>query len=122
MIVDAHVGNVAGFTAGHMTVYTCLAASLRNRKRAIFEFAFSTVCGMAVYTSLIEALLVGFFHAHMGVVTINAGEIDIRIVFVEIAFVGNLETGTHLEALRMSGHHKFRVPFVCRHKHRKHGV
>jgi hypothetical protein len=105
-----------------MTVYACLAASLRNRQRAIFKFAFATVCGMAAYTSLIETLLVGFFHTHMGVVTIDAGEIDIRIVLVKVAFVGTLETGTHLEALRMSGHHKFRFPFVGWHEHRKHRV
>ena len=42
---------------------------------------------VAIVTSLIKKVCIGFSHAHMGVVAVDAREIDVGIVLVEIAFV-----------------------------------
>ena len=50
-------------------------------------FAFLGLWLVAAYTCLVESILIGFLHAHMGIVAVYAREIDGRIVFVEITFV-----------------------------------
>jgi len=70
---------------------------------------------VATYTGLVKSVLIGFLHAHMGIVAVDAREIDVGIVLVEIALVGTFETSAHLESLRMSGHHECCIALVGWH-------
>lgn len=77
---------------------------------------------MAANASLIEPLLVRLFHTHMRIVAVDACEIDIGVVFIEVAFVGSLETGAHLESFGVPGHHESGIALVGGHIYGKHGI
>lgn len=83
-------------------------------------FAFLGFGLVAAHTCLIKPVLIGFLHAHMGIVTVDAREIDVRIVFVEIALIRTLKTSTHLKAFCMSSHNKSRIALVGGHENGEH--
>ena len=85
-------------------------------------FAFLGFGLVAAHTRLIKPVLIGFLHAHMGIVTVDAREIDVRIVFVEIALIRTLKTSAHLKSFCMSSHHKSRIALVGRHVNGEHGI
>jgi hypothetical protein len=58
----------------------------------------------------------------MGVMAIDTSEIDIRIVFGEIAFVTPFKAGTHLKSFGMTSHYKGLVSFLTWHVNGKNGV
>jgi hypothetical protein len=50
-------------------------------------FAFLGFGLVAAHTRLVKSVLTGFLHAHMGVVAVDAREIDVRIILVEIVLI-----------------------------------
>lgn len=114
--------NVAGIAAGHVAIDTGFATPHRFSDGAVFQFAFDCVWVVTANTRLIESLLICFPHAHMWVVAVYAGEIDVGVVFVEVALVGTNEALAHLESFCVSGHHKCCIALVGWHIYRKNGV
>lgn len=122
VIVNANVWNIAGIAAWHVAIDTSFATPHRFSDGAVFQFAFVRVWVVAANTRLIESLLIRFLYAHMGVVAVYAGKIDVGVVLVEVALVGTFEALAHLESLRVSGHYKCRIALVGWHIYRKNGV
>jgi hypothetical protein len=87
VVVNAHMGNIPGITAGHMAIHTSLRSPDRCAETATLVFAFLAFGLVAAHTRLIKPVLIGFLHAHMGIVAVDAREIDVGIVLVEIALV-----------------------------------
>lgn len=76
---------------------------------------------MAIDTGLVELLNARVFYAHMWIVAVDAGEIELRIVGFYV-FIRTKETRALLESLGLAGHHK-RAAFLCfGHKYGKYGI
>jgi hypothetical protein len=58
----------------------------------------------------------------MWIVAIYASEIDVGVVFIEIAFIGAFETSAHLKSFGMTGHDERVISCLARHVNCENGI